>query len=207
MIGGFIITESGPKKASELAPSDPLEWESLRRCLQAGLKESGIVATPQPGAYTALLSGKSQTSGVGLVEIYDVNSAASSRLANLSTRGFVRTGDNVMIAGFILGQGSGSSEVIVRGIGPSLGQSGLSNLLTDPTLELRDSNGAVLAANDNWQDDPASATQLTARGFAPQDPVESGIFTLLPPGSFTAILAGKQGGVGLGLVEVYGGLE
>ena len=116
---------------------------------------------------------------------------------------FVQTGDNVMIGGFILGHGSGSAAVAVRGIGPSLSQSGLSNVLADPTLELRDSNGALLIANDNWQDDPVSAAQLTAHGLAPQDPLESGIFATLPPGAFTAILAGKNGGVGLGLVEVY----
>ena len=149
------------------------------------------------------MAGKDQTTGIGLVEIYDADAAAASQLANISTRGFVQTGDNVMIGGFILGHGNASSDVIVRGIGPSLSQSGLSNVLADPTLELRDSNGAVLIANDNWQDDPVSAAQLTAHGLAPQDSLESGIFATLPPGAFTAILAGKNGGVGLGLVEVY----
>ena len=161
------------------------------------------MATLSPGAYTTILAGNNQTSGIGLVEIYDADPAAASQLANISTRGFVRTGDNVMIGGFILGQGSANSAVAVRGIGPSLSQSGLSNVLADPTLELRDSNGALLIANDDWQDDPVSAAQLTAHGLAPQDPLESGIFASLPPGAFTAILAGKEGGVGLGLVEVY----
>jgi len=168
--------------------------------------ESGMVATLAPGAYTALLAGKNQTSGIGLVEIYDADAAAASRLANISTRGFVQTGDNVMIGGFILGHGGGSANVVVRGIGPSLSQSGLNNVLADPTLELRDANGARLVANDNWQDDPVSAAQLTARGFALGNPLESGIFAALPPGAFTAILAGKSGGVGLGLVELYAGL-
>ena len=127
----------------------------------------------------------------------------SSQLANISTRGFVQTGDNVMIGGFILGGSSNNSRVVVRGIGPSLSQFGLNNLLADPTLELRDSNGALLISNDNWQDDPASAGQLTAHGLAPQDPNESGVFASLPPGAFTAILAGKNGGTGIGLVEVY----
>ena len=161
------------------------------------------MATLQPGAYTAVLAGKDQTTGVGLVEVYDVDVAAASQLANISTRGFVQTGDNVMIGGFILGRSSASANVAVRGIGPSLSQSGLSNVLADPTLELRDSNGMLLIANDNWQDDPASAAQLTAHGLAPQDPLESGIFASLPPGAFTAILAGKNGGTGLGLVEIY----
>ena len=165
--------------------------------------ESGIVAILQPGAYTALLAGKNQTSGVGLMEIYDADAAAATQLANISTRGFVRTGDNVMIGGFVLGHSGTNTNVIARGIGPSLSQFGLSNVLADPTLELRDSNGAILIANDNWQDDPVSAAQLTARGLAPSQPAEAGIFATLPSGAFTAILAGKNSGVGLGLVEVY----
>jgi hypothetical protein len=170
-------------------------------------RESGIVATLQPGSYTALMAGKNLTSGIGLVEIYDADTAAPARLANTSTRGFVRTGDNVMIGGFILGHGSASSAVAVRGIGPSLSQFGLSNVLADPTLELRDSNGTLLIANDNWQDHPTQAAQLTAHGLAPQNALESGIFIILPPGAFTAILTGKDGSVGLGLVEVYSGLQ
>jgi hypothetical protein len=165
--------------------------------------ESGIVATLPPGAYTALVAGKNQTSGLGLVEIYDADAGAASQLANISTRGFVQTGDNVMIGGFILGQGSGSTDVAVRGRGPSLSQFGLNNVLADPTLELRDSNGALLIANDNWQSDPVSAAQLTARGFALPNPLESGIFATLSPGAFTAILAGKNGGIGIGLIEIF----
>ena len=171
-----------------LAPRDP--------------RESGIVATLEPAAYTAILAGKNNGTGVGLVEVYDADAAVASQLANISTRGFVQTGDNVMIGGFILG-GSSNTRVAVRGIGPSLSQFGLSNLLADPTVELRDSNGMLLISNDNWQDDPASAAQLTAHGLAPADPAESGIFAVLAPGAFTAILAGKDGGVGIGLVEIY----
>ena len=165
--------------------------------------ESGIVAMLQPGAYTAIVAGRNNGTGVGLVEVYDTNQTANSQLANISTRGFVQTGDDVMIGGFILGGSSVSTSVAVRGIGPSLSQSGLSNVLADPTLDLRDSNGALLISNDNWQDDPASAAQLTAHGLAPQNSLESGIFRLLPPGAFTAILAGKNGGTGIGLVEIY----
>jgi hypothetical protein len=91
----------------------------------------------------------------------------------------------------------------VRGLGPSLAQFGLNPVLADPTLELHDGNGATLATDDDWQDDPAQAAQLTANGLAPSDPKEAGIFTSLPPGQFTAILAGKNGGVGIGLVEIY----
>lgn len=166
--------------------------------------ESGIVATLQPGAsYTVILAGKNNGTGTGLVEVYDINQAASSQLANISTRGFVQTGVNVMIGGFILGGGNGGNSIAVRGLGPSLSQSGLSPVLADPTLELHDSNGALLASNDNWQDDPASAGQLNAHGLAPQDSLESGIFVSLPAGAFTAIVAEKNGGTGLGLVEIY----
>jgi hypothetical protein len=165
-------------------------------------REAVIVATVQPGAYTCLLTGKNQTTGVALVETYDIDQTADSELANISTRGFVQTGNNVLIGGFILG-GGGDAQVAVRGLGPSLSQFGLSNTLTDPTIELRNSNGSILISNDNWMDDPASATQLTAHGLALPDTRESGIFTTLPPGQFTAILAGKNGTVGLGLVEVY----
>ena len=166
-------------------------------------RESVIVATLQPGSYTVILAGKNQTSGVGLVEVYDANMAQASQLANLSTRGFVQTGNNVMIGGFILGGNSANARVAVRGRGPSLSQSGLSNLLADPTLELRDGNGALLISNDNWLDDPVSAAQLTANGLALPDVKESGIYTTLSPGSYTAIVAGKNGGTGLALVEVY----
>lgn len=165
--------------------------------------ESGIVALLEPGAYTALLAGKNQTSGIALVEIYDVDAAAVSQLANISTRGFVRTGDNVMIAGFILGNSGTNTSVVLRGIGPSLDQFGLNNVLVDPTLELRDSNGKLLITNDNWEDDSISAAQLTARGLAPAQSVEAAIFATLPPGAFTAIVAGKDGETGLGLIEVY----
>ena len=187
-------------------PAQAAELTNLGLAL-ADSRESGIVATLEPGAYTAIIAGKNQTSGIALVEIYDVDAAAASKLANISTRGFVQSGDNVMIGGFILGNGNGTATVAVRGIGPSLDQLGLSNVLADPTLELRDGNGALLIANDNWQDDPVAAAQLSAEGLAPQDPLESGIFATVPPGLFTALLAGKNGGVGLGLLEIYGNVH
>jgi hypothetical protein len=165
-------------------------------------KESALVASLQPAAYTAILAGNNQGAGVGLMEIYDTNADANSQLANISTRGLVRTGENVMIGGFILG-GNNTTRIVVRGIGPSLAQFGLSPVLADPTLELHDSNGATLIANDDWQNDPVAAAQLSAAGFALSDPKESGIFTSLPAGQFTAILAGKTSGIGIGLVEIY----
>lgn len=182
-------------------PAQAAQLTALGLALQ-NPEESGVIATLQPGAYTAILAGKNQTAGIGLVEIYDTDAVAASQLANISTRGFVLTGNDVMIGGFILG-GSGTTGVVARGIGPSLAQFGLNPVLGNPTLELRDSNGALLVANDNWQDDPVSAAQLTALGLAPNDAAESGIFTTLPPGAFTAILAGRNGGTGIGLVEIY----
>jgi hypothetical protein len=165
--------------------------------------ESGIVATLLPGQYTAVLAGKNQGTGIGLVEVYDIDQATNSHLANISTRGLVQTGDDVMIGGFIMGGSSQTTEVAIRGIGPSLAQFGLTNLLADPNLELRDSNGALITSNNDWQDDPISAAELTAHNLAPQNSLESGIFATLPPGTFTAILAGNNNGVGIGLVEIY----
>jgi hypothetical protein len=166
-------------------------------------RESVILATLPPANYTAILSGSGQTAGVGIVEVYDNNQATDSALGNISTRGFVQTGDNVMIGGFILGGNPNNARIAVRGLGPSLAQFGLSNVLADPTLELHDANGATLISNDDWTDDPVMAAQLTANGLALQNLKESGIFITLPPGQFTAILAGKNGGTGIGLVEIF----
>jgi hypothetical protein len=174
-----------------LAPSDILE--------------SAIVVTlpANNSAYTAIVRGYEDATGIGVVEAYDLDGAIDSQLANISTRGFIQTGNNVLIGGFILGSGANNTRVAVRGIGPSLSQLGLSPVLADPTLELHDSNGATLVSNDNWQDDSVTAAQLTALGLAPSNPAESGIIQSLPPGAFTAILAGKNGGTGIGLVEIY----
>jgi uncharacterized repeat protein (TIGR01451 family) len=166
-------------------------------------RESVIVTTLPPTSYTVILTGKNGTTGIGAVEVYDNNQGGDSELANMSTRGFVQTDDKVMIGGFTLGVSNGATRIAVRGLGPSLAQSGLANVLADPTLELRDANGALLVANDDWQSDPVSAAQLTANGLALPNPKESGIFTSLPGGQFTAILAGKNGGIGVGLAEIY----
>jgi hypothetical protein len=165
--------------------------------------ESAIYATLDPGAYTAVVRGRNSTSGIGLVEVYDVSQAVPARLANISTRALVGTNNNVVIAGFILGGNTGEDRLVVRGIGPSLTSVGVPNALTNPTLELRDSNGALLTANDNWQENPAQAAELMAAGLAPTSPFESGIATTLAPGAYTALLAGFNFGTGVGLVEVY----
>jgi len=166
--------------------------------------ESAIDATLASGSYTAIVSGKNNTSGIGLVEVYDLNHATvDSKLSNISTRAFVETGDDIVIAGFILGGNSGPVRVIVRGIGPSLAAFGIADALADPTLELRDSDGALLASNNDWQDDPGQAAALTAAGLAPTNNLESGIVATLPPGPYTALPAGLNHGIGVGLVEVY----
>jgi hypothetical protein len=167
-------------------------------------REAVIIATLSPGAYTAILSGKNQTTGIGLVEVYaNDGTVTDSQLANISARGFVMTQDNVMIGGFVIGGNNNSTRVVIRGMGPSLVDSGLSNVLADPTVELHDANGLLLISNDDWQDDAISAAQLTTNGLAPKNPKESAIFTTLPPGSFTAILAGNGPGTGIGLIEIY----
>lgn len=184
-------------------------WKDTQRSLIEGTifqpsddRESVILATLSPAAYTAILTGKDSTAGIGVIEVYDNDQAADSVLGNISSRGLVQTGNNVMIGGFILGSGQNNARIAIRGLGPSLSQFGLKNVLADPTLELHDANGAILIANDNWTDDPISAALLSANGLALPNAKESGIFTALPAGQFTAILAGKDG-VGIGLIEIY----
>jgi hypothetical protein len=166
-------------------------------------REAVILATLTPAAYTVILKGIGETTGIGLMEIYDNDQAVDSAMANISTRGFVETGNDVLIGGFILGGSTNSTHVAVRALGPSLASFGLTNLLADPTLELHNANGATLVSNDDWQSDSTSAALLTANGLGLPNPKESGIFTSLPPGQFTAIVAGKNGTTGIGLVEIY----
>ncbi len=163
-----------------------------------------MLGTLVPGNYTALLTGNNNTGGVGVIEAYDRDQTVDGAARQHQHAWFpVEAGNNVMIGGFILGGSPNSTRIAVRGIGPSLAQFGLNPVLQDPTLELRDMNGTVLVANDDWLSDPLSASMLTANGLALHDPKESGIFTTLPPGQFTAILAGKDGGIGIALVEIY----
>ena len=165
--------------------------------------ESAIDATLAPGAYTAIIRGNLSTSGVALVEVYDLNQAVDSKLANLSTRAFVSTGDNIVIAGFMLSGQSGTDRIVVRGLGPSLTGLGVPDALANPVLELRDTNGTLLISNNDWQDNPAQAAELTAAGLAPTNNLESAIATTLAPGLYTALLAELNNGTGIGVVEVY----
>jgi hypothetical protein len=161
--------------------------------------ESAIDATLNPGAYTAIVRGKDNTSGVALVEVYDLSQAVLAKLANISTRAFVSTGDNIVIAGFVLGNNGGNDRVVIRGVGSP----GVPNPLPDPTLELRDGNGTLIGSNNNWQDDPAQAAGISDVGLAPPNTLDAAIMATLPPGLYTALLAGSNGGTGVGLVEVY----
>ncbi|MDQ6622819.1 MAG: DUF5050 domain-containing protein [Verrucomicrobiota bacterium] len=159
--------------------------------------ESAIVITLPPGSYTALLRGKNGGTGIGLVEVYDLSPASGSILANISTRGFVDTGDNVMIGGFIVGA---SSTVVVRAMGPSMSAT-LSGFLADPNVSLYDANGMRIAFNEDWQQD-AEASQIPDR-LKPADTHESALHRTLAPGAYTAIVRGSGDPTGVGLVEVY----
>jgi hypothetical protein len=163
-------------------------------------KESVIVQRLTSGAYTAIVKGKDNGTGVALVEAYGLDGSAT--LANISTRGLVQSGDNVMIGGFIvLDTGAGATDVIVRAIGPSLGAAGIAGALADPTLELHDSNGAVVASNDNWKDTQKS--EIEATGLAPNDDRESVILKTLSAGAYTAVVQGKNNATGVALIEAY----
>jgi hypothetical protein len=176
-------------QATGLAPSNNLE--------------SAILTTLAPGSYTAIVRGGDATSGVGLVEAYDLDQIDDSKLANLSTRAFVSSGGDIVIAGFVLGGDNQASRIVLRGIGPSLTSMGIPNALPDPGLELRNSSGSLVSSNNNWQDNSAQATELTAANLAPTSPAESALAVTLSPGSYTALLSGMNNTTGIGIVEVY----
>ena len=161
-------------------------------------KESAIVASLAPGSYTAIVSGVSNSTGIALVEVYDLNLTGDAKLANISTRGLVQTGDNVLIGGFIV-LGTQAQRVIVRAIGPSLP---MANKLSNPTLTLHDPNGGPLAANDDWISDHGA--EIVATKVAPSSETESAIVATLTPGPYTAIVRGANNTSGVAVVEVYG---
>jgi hypothetical protein len=167
--------------------------------------EAALWGTIDPGAYTVILTGHNGGTGVGSVEVYDLDQTVDSELANISTRGFVDTGDNVMIGGLIVGGGSstGTARVIVRALGPSIPVTGA---LANPTLELHDENGNAIAFNDDWKTRPDGSSQqaeIEATTVPPSNDLESALVQTLAPGSYTAIVRGKDSTTGIGLVEVY----
>src|SRR5438477_295648 len=161
--------------------------------------ESAIVATLPPGSYTAVVSGKNSGTGVALVDLYQLD-ASTSIFRNLSTRGFVGTGDNVLIGGLIIGSGE-PPVIVLRAIGPTLGSFGITQALQDPTLELRDANGALIAFDNDWEDN--TPTGIKATLLNPNDARESAIIASIAAGSYTAIVRGKNGTTGVALVEAY----
>ena len=163
-------------------------------------REAAIVAILQPGfAYTAVVRGKDDTTGAALVEVYDLDSAAPSNLANISTRGLVQTGDDVMIGGLIV-SGTEPAKVLIRAIGPSLAGRGVDGALLDPTLELHDSEGNVVS-NDNWRDTQES--EIIATSVPPTNDNEAAILGTLAPGGYTAVVRGKDDTTGVALIEAY----
>jgi hypothetical protein len=224
LIAGFIVTGSQPKKViiRGIGPSLPFagvladptlnldngavtndnwrtnqEQEIIATTIPPSNDlESAIVATLNPGPHTAILRGSGSSTGIGVVEVYDLDSASPVQLANISSRGFVQSGDNVMIGGFIIG-GTYPAKVIVRAIGPSLPFSGK---LEDPTLELVNSNGGGIS-NDNWRE--TQEAEVTATTIPPTNDKEAAIVSTLAPGNYTAIVRGNNDTTGIALVEAY----
>ncbi len=167
--------------------------------------EAAIIWTLTPGqGYTAIVRGKDGTTGVGVVEAYDLDHPSASNLANISTRGFVDVDDNVMIAGLIVGPGNGTSaKIVVRALGPALGHLGVSGVLDDPMLDLVNSSGTVIRSNNNWKDDPQQRAAIEAAGLAPIHDEEAALLEIVAPGAYTAIVRGSNRTTGVGLVEAY----
>ncbi len=163
-------------------------------------REAALLATLPPGNHTAILRGANNTTGVGLVEIYDLQ-ADTSELGNLSVRADIQSGDNILIAGIIARAGD-ARDVLFRGIGPELQTRGVANALQDPTMELFDVNGTLLASNDNWRQAP-NAAAIEATGIAPADDREPAIMLRLSPGNYTSLVRGVNGTTGIGLAEAY----
>ena len=162
--------------------------------------ESALLSTLAPGAYTVVLRGVDDTVGNGLVEFYDLDSNLDSRLPNISSRGFVQTGNDVLIGGFIVG-GDEDGVVLIRAIGPSLSPLGLTDALADPELELHDASGDIIASNNDWKDSQQAA--IAATGIPPTDDKEAAILSTLAPGNYTAVVRGANSTTGVALVEAY----
>jgi hypothetical protein len=202
--GGSVVTNNNWKINNQTGQSQESELRATGLAPSNDL-ESALVQTLAPGNYTAIIKGITDGTGIGLVEAYDLEQTSAAKLGNISTRGFVDTGNNVMIGGLILGpSGSGGGKVLVRAIGPSLP---VPATLQNPTLELRNAAGTLIASNDNWkindQTGQSQEADIRATGLAPSNDLESTVLTTLSPGNYTAIVAGKNNTIGVGLVEVY----
>jgi hypothetical protein len=186
-----VSTQQAEIANSGLAPSNDLE--------------SAIIWTLTPGQnYTAVVRGQNGGTGVGIVEAYDLDQAAASKLGNISTRGFVDVDDNVMIAGLIAGPSNGTSlKVLVRALGPTLSDFGVAGALANPTLDLVNSSGTVIRSNDNWKDDPQQRAAIEAAGLAPSHDEEAALVETVAPGAYTAVVRGSGRTTGIGLVEAY----
>jgi hypothetical protein len=201
----LIATNDNWKVDENTAQSQEAQIAATTIPPKSDLESALIAILPVNSAYTAIVRGKNGGTGVGQVEVYDLGATANSQLANISTRGFVDTGDNVMIGGVIAGPNSaGSTKVLLRAIGPSVGISGT---LADPTLELHNGNGTTIASNDNWKvDDKTGASQqaeIEATQAPPKSDLESALIQTVTPGNYTAIVRGKNNTTGVALVEVY----
>jgi matrixin len=167
-------------------------------------RESAILATLNPGNYTVVVrsfdNGDGHLTGTAVVELYDLHTTGG-RAGNISTRGQVQSGDQLLIGGFIVG-GTQTKDVVVRALGPSLAAVGITGPLSDPTVELRNASGALLASNDNWGNGP-NATQIQSENLAPSNPNEAALQATLNPGTYTAVVRGANGATGVGLVEIY----
>ncbi len=172
--------------ALQIAPTDP--------------KEAALFRALSPGAYTVIVQGAAGTTGIGLAEVYDVGMNQTQRLANISTRGRVETGDNVMIGGVIIA-GPDDATMLIRAIAPSLEAVGLTGVLPDPQLDLYDAQGTKIDSNNNWRE--SSEPEILATGIAPFNDRESAILSTLGPGGYTAIVSGAGETTGVALVEAY----
>lgn len=183
------------------------DWRSSQQAeiLSTGLapsnnKEAALIAVLPPGEYTVILRGVGGTTGIGLIEVYDLDGSVDPDLGNLSARADVETGDSILIGGLIIH--SALDQVLLRALGPELANSGLTGVLSDPVMELHDSNGALLVSNDNWRDASNSAA-IQATGLAPTDDRESAILTTPAPGNYTALVRGAGNATGTALLEAY----
>lgn len=184
--GGIITGDQAAEiQGSKLAPSNDLE--------------SAIIASLAPGSYTAVVRGAGNSVGTGVVDAFDLSAASSARLANISTRGLIQPGDKLMIAGFIIQ--NGSARAVITAVGPSLAAFGITNALPDTTLQLRDQNGVIVRENDDWMSDQKA--ELESTGLQPSNKLEAALVQTIPPGQYTAQVRGKPESTGIGVVQVY----